>query len=300
MIKFSYILFIFIFISCNSLLIFWIMIEINLCFILVLSCLTRDDFNVSKLDHCLYYLLFQNIGRFIFLVSLILNESFTGFSKVLFVISLLIKMGLWPFHSWFYTFTLNSCYYIFFVMLTVQKVPIFFIFTLRDREVLIVLTIINIIVGLIYLFSSRNLIFGLISSSIYSVFWIFLLLYNSQILYFYFFILYSVGLYFMLTNYKSWTNKIVIISAVLFLISLPPFGIFFIKLISLNFLLASLDLMALLLIWVMSFASLVAYTKIFYYYFLENSFVFKGANGRDNSTLVIAFFFIFSSILLGF
>lgn len=263
----------------------------------------NSDFTLVKFNYSLYYILIQSLGRMLFLGSLILEELFSlNFSYFLFLFSLIIKLGLFPFHFWFYNFSIVCGSFIFFIILSIQKIPVLYLLFLNYSLELFYLLLVNIFIGLFYLYFCKNFWFGIISSSIYSVLWIFLFFFNSQFIYFYFFFLYSVCIFFLTkAGYIIFDfKKIFILSASLFLIRLPPFGIFFLKLNFLNFYAANFRNTLTLLIWILSFISLLFYVKIFFSFFLEGcSLLSNCLNFKITLKFLIPIFFIMTPLLGG-
>lgn len=302
----SYIYCLFLFLSSRSIVLFWLFIELNLCIILIILCKTNLlDSNTYKFNLGVYYFIIQSLGRILFIISACLMELFPiNLSQFIIGLRLSLKAGLWPFHFWFYNFTLSASPLVFFLILTLQKFPLLFIIFII-RPLVILFLCMNIIIGLFYLFySNSNLFYALISSSLYSVLWVYIFFCNSFLCYLYFFLGYRICVMFFCSR-KDFVSfnldhgfKFSLICAILFLLRLPPFGIFFLKLFSLIYLSCYISDILMAIIWIISFGSLIGYIRVFYSIYLTQTNFFirsiKFITKKINKIILIR---IFSSLI---
>ncbi len=218
---------------------FWISIELNIisfiCFIRTLN--SKNMFSLSTL-----YFLPQAISSAMMMASMvILIISHSIFPKLTIMISLIIKIGLAPCHSWFIRLSLGLEKRNFFLLSTTQKIlPIIFIFLFLS-DVIIRAIFFSIWIRAAGSWNQNKIIIILAFSSIFSSTWVIAAFTPSLgIIYL---IFYSIGLAPLLwilnkTNNVSLDqirnfNSIYYVSfsfLIFYIIGIPPFASFLPKL----------------------------------------------------------------------
>lgn len=300
-----YILIFLLFFSFNSSFIFWLLIELNLLVFVIINS-KRDILNTKNDSYPLglYYFIAQSLGSFMFFVSICLplQRNFL-FNELICLIAILLKLGIFPFFSWFFTFGKNSFPLIFFFLLTLQKFPLLiYLFKINSRVVWIFL-LINILAGNYYLMKRRDISETLIGSSVYIGFWLYLFFLHSLDIFIYFFIFYRLSILWVSISKRGFIgictsfSRIALSWGLIFLLGLPPFTIFFFKFNLLSYFRQVIPTRLFVLLWLISFASLVFYMKNFYFSIIRqvsflNSSYFLNGRGK-----VIIFSAVFLSLV---
>jgi NADH:ubiquinone oxidoreductase subunit 2 (subunit N) len=224
-------------VSRRSPIFFWIILELNLIFVLFL--IFEDVVSVKAI---ICYFVFQIYGRLLFIYGFI-NYSFIFLS----FLGLIIKFGLFPFHVWQpYVFKYSrwkTC----FIIAGPQKaflILLFIFFNIKINNFIILILIVTIVVAnlyLIFLFDlkktfaflsigSATWLLCLIRWSIERNLW-FLYIYNFQLI-----CIFIVFLMYELYNIqrKKYLNLLILIFIIRYS-GIPPMIGFFIKLQILNF-----------------------------------------------------------------
>lgn len=303
-----YLLRIFLFYGRNTLFSFWVLIELNLLFFLVIVYLFQGK-DLEFFSFRLFYFLIQSLGSILFLLSILLQRMSFNFSfELILIFSLILKMGLYPGTFWVFQmgcfFNFRTIYY----LLVFQKIPLFILlFTLSPLFLELVL-IFSFIYGSLYLFFSTSLIDVFISSSIASTFWVFYLFSSRPNSFFIFLFFYSLILFlFFFLRSKSPEgicnsrifNSLLLVLIFIFLCGLPPISLFFFKIELIYFLIFSYNLIGAFFIFSFRFVSLFGYLSFFFknFFFLEflycnNDFSFKKISFLIGMFLSSIFFFI--------
>lgn len=249
--------------------------EVNMVLFTAIIFITRyKDLNQEIFRNCLFYFFVQSLGSFLFVIRFLLSQ-YSFISRRLFGLSLILKIGLFPMHFWVFKFSLLLELVPFILFITWQKVPFFFIIFNFFSDFIFILLIINTFIGSIIIWISKSFKSLLVSSSIYSSFWIFILFFYSVNSIFFFFSVYS--FFFLSLNYLG--NKINFILDfrhlfyllfLIFLLGLPPFRLFFYKIILSSVLIFEFRLIEILLFWISAFFSLFGYVKLLYRSFFSN------------------------------
>jgi len=223
----------------------WIFLEINtlsICF------LFSKDLSKGKLKliFVVIYYSVQVFSSLLILISVIKCE-FLLFqnSDFLLLIGVLIKMGLWPFHSWYLKiiYRLEINFDSLWIMITWQKLlPLFIILfstLLHVESFLLVLVILNLILSLIYLKNVLNIKSVLGFSSINSNRWLIILVFFSIIIWKLFLLVYSLRIisiiYFVNREGTRRIRNLVILLALVFNIGgLPPILMFWAKVLTIK------------------------------------------------------------------
>lgn len=230
-------------ISVNNLIITWRFIEINLLAFIPLITF-RKNFNPHIIG--IKYFLVQSLGSIFLLATIliILISEKNNFFNFFFVIRLLWKIGVPPFHFWLFRLIIELNWLIFFILSSWQKIlPLYLInkiyFNLWDY--IIILSLVVCVIGVVFQSRIKKLIIfssiftgsWIISSIIFfKIIWTLLLfLYRIILLFLIIFLLNSnllekeKGNYFLITLIE----KFYIFFILLRIAGIPPFLGFFIK-----------------------------------------------------------------------
>lgn len=223
----------------NDLILIWFFVEIsNLLFICIINIYIINKKSIF------FYFFIQIIASFLIIFSFIINNIFifNNFIKLMIILSLCLKLSLPPFHLWLPIISLYTPWNILFLILTIQKLAPFYLWSIIKINILLIYIII-IFCSIIPPFKILNLTnykILLSYSSINQSSWIIILIYFKNIIWFKYFIYYSIiilnifilyNLYkiFINFNYKNYYLNIFFLIYILNLAGMPPFTFFFIK-----------------------------------------------------------------------
>lgn len=235
-----------------------------------------------------FYFIIQISASFIIIFRIILNNIFLEnyFLKIIFIIRILIKLAIPPFHFWFPLISIYMPWITLFILITIQKLTPFYILSLikiHSFYLYLILIICSILPP--YIISNlTNLKILLTYSSINQSGWIFILIYFKNIIwikYFSFYSLILIRLRYFIYNFKIYKNlnnfyklnfNIITLLFIFNVAGLPPFTLFYLKWYSIFiFLINSNILILLILLIVRSLIILYIYSNI-----ITNSlFLFK-------------------------
>lgn len=303
-----YILGIFLFYGSNTLFSFWILIELNLLFFLVVVYLFQGK-DLEFFSYRLFYFLVQSLGSVLFLLSILLQRLDLDHSfDLVLVFSLILKIGLYPGTFWVFQmgcfFSFRTMYY----LLVFQKIPLFILLFTLSPLFLEAVLILSFIYGSLYLFFSKSLRDVFIRSSIASTFWVFYLFLSRANSFFFFLFFYSLILFLILfirskspegiCNSKNF-NSLLSILTFIFLCGLPPMSLFFFKIELIHFLTFGWSVISLFFVFLFRFISLFGYLSFFFknFFLLEflycnNDFSFKKISFLIGTLLGSFLFFI--------
>ena len=160
-----------IFFRFNSLVILWILIELNLIFFIIIILNSFYSFLEGNTEQSLFYLIVQTIGSILFLMGLVFTDFFKFLdldNNFLILFSLILKLGLFPFHQWVYRISAYISTFTFLILLTIQKVPLLFVIFSFNIDILILIAVFNLLFGSFFIIKSYSIKELLVSSSIYS------------------------------------------------------------------------------------------------------------------------------------
>nr|YP_009180572.1 NADH dehydrogenase subunit 2 [Calameuta filiformis]ALM04128.1 NADH dehydrogenase subunit 2 [Calameuta filiformis] len=275
--------------SSNSWMIIWMMLEINLMSFIPVLMMNMN----SKTNFLFKYFIIQTISSSSFLMSITLmwinynnfdinlNMINMNFLNFLISISMILKMGLVPFHLWYIEIMMNLSWMNIFLMSTWQKIMPLMIISYFNMNMIIYMTVItssliSSIQGMyqmnlrkIFTFSSINQTSWLTINSCMSLY--LMIIYMMMYMMISFNIIYMFNLnnfsyisdMYLMNNY-SYLTKFLLFTNILSLAGLPPFLGFLMKLISIKFLIMNkLFLMSLTLI-ISSLMTLFFYLRLTY------------------------------------
>nr|YP_010326843.1 NADH dehydrogenase subunit 2 [Athetis thoracica]UNP54095.1 NADH dehydrogenase subunit 2 [Athetis thoracica] len=298
-------------ISSNSWFGCWIGLEINL---LSFIPLISNSNNLLSTEASLKYFLTQSIASinflFTILIKMIFMKSFemNNFISIMMNSSMLMKMGSTPFHFWFPNIIEGLSWFNSFILMTWQKItPLIILSYYLNKNFIIIIIIMNIIVGAIgglnqtslrklMAFSSINNLGWMISSIMISeTLWFFYIFMYSFMISIMCFLFYILNMYFinqLFINNMNFFIKINLLINFLSLGGLPPFIGFFPKWIIINFLINNNMFLLTFIFIMMSLIMLFFYIRISYSAFMFNYLKMKWFKIyiKNNYFLIINFF----------
>lgn len=218
--------------SSSSWILIWLGLELNLISFLPFINLNRKQ----KKNRIIYYLV-QSYGSLLILFGGLLEENFHRFFWLV-LIGLILKMGIIPFHFWVPTIIIDFNIFQCFVLLTWQKLAPLSIFLILNFDSLIwTLIILNRVLGSVIVINSVDIRLVILFSSINHIGWLFSILSNTKLLWFYL-IIYFILLIPIFINLNNLIinveiNKSLMLN-ILNLGGIPPLRGFFLKICALR------------------------------------------------------------------
>nr|YP_010528108.1 NADH dehydrogenase subunit 2 [Mycterothrips gongshanensis]UXW64210.1 NADH dehydrogenase subunit 2 [Mycterothrips gongshanensis] len=130
--------------SSNSMLGIWMGMEINLFTIIPIMSIDQKK-NVEK--SIMMYFLVQGISSSMMLFSILtmyIEQNFLNLFIYMFFLSMIMKMGMFPFHFWMLTVLENLPWMMCFILLTIQKIiPLISMMMVTQEKSIIILSLIN-------------------------------------------------------------------------------------------------------------------------------------------------------------
>nr|YP_010461134.1 NADH dehydrogenase subunit 2 [Agnidra scabiosa]UUF68405.1 NADH dehydrogenase subunit 2 [Agnidra scabiosa] len=302
-------------ISSNSWFGCWIGLEINL---LSFIPLINNSYNVLTSEASLKYFLTQAIASINFLFSILLkmifmkNFEFNNIISIMMNSSMLMKMGSAPFHFWFPNIVEGLSWFNNFILMTWQKItPLILLSYYFNKNFLLIIIIINIIVGAINGINQLSLRKLMAFSSINNLGWMIISIMISENLFIFYMFMYSllisilcfffyyINLFFINQLFFINMNFLIKINLMINFLSLgglPPFIGFFPKWIIINFLIMNQLYLLTFLFIMMSLIMLFFYIRILYSSFMFNYIKLKWfkINIKNNNNLLMNFFSMLS------
>nr|AKK32531.1 NADH dehydrogenase subunit 2 [Oncylocotis sp. PJ-2015] len=221
--------------SSNNYMSMWMSLEINMMAFIPLI-LNYKNYNSSK--NMMIYFIIQTISSIIFLFSVINNLYFNN--KIIYLImmiSLFMKLGMPPFHSWILVMINKISWYNLLILLTLQKIiPMMILSYIMKNEIMILLVISSLMSAIgginqnnlmkMMTYSSMNHISWMNLSMLFeSNMWIMYLIIYSLLMFFFCNIMNNNNIYFInqINLNMNYINKFSIIIIMLSLGGLPPF-----------------------------------------------------------------------------
>ena len=262
-------------ISINRFLLTWRFIEVNLlAFIPFISLEKKVNPHILGLK----YFLTQSLGSIFLLVSYIYMGNSRIFLRLLFLLRIIWKIGLPPFHFWFFRLRIDLTWIIFLILNTWQKLlPLYILrkLQLQNWEWIVVLSLFVSVSGTLFQARIKKLI---VFSSIFTGAWILVSIINYTYLWFFMLFIYRSLLIFFISvmgankfelkerqNYfiLNLNEKIIQFLTLLVIAGIPPFIGFYIKTIILVILLNTGFLNLLLILVLSSIAIIYIYSRLF-------------------------------------
>jgi len=220
--------------SLSDFYLFWFVIE--LCMLLFIG--VRYRVFSTGFSRLIVYFLVQTLASFSILVCYTL--SYPGF----FLFFILLKLSIFPFHSWFLSVVYSFPSLPLFLVSSFHKLPSFLLVVLfssgRARGVLSLSCLVSLVLSGRFMLSTADFRFLLLSSSVGNNSWFILSCLHSSFLLVAFLCVYSIFLYAVLRflgsrfslrlRTKGSISLLVLTGCLLALSGLPPFPIFWFKL----------------------------------------------------------------------
>lgn len=162
-----------------SVLLTWISLEVSL--LLFLSLLSMTHTSRSTKEDILYYFISQALGRTLILFSWVVFIK-TNLSSWVINVALVLKIGLFPFHSWYLNIVNIINYSNFWILrVPLKLITLKIFYTLRSRVNSLILGTLNILASFIFVFKEKKPILFLALTSIFNTGWAMLGLTNSWV-----------------------------------------------------------------------------------------------------------------------
>lgn len=219
--------------SCDDFLSFWLLIE----FLTLILVGTMFSIFTNRFSFLISYLFIQSISSFSILIFFLSSMDY------LLIVFLLLKLSIFPFHSWYINVVYRFPILPLFFVSTFHKIPSFSIisfFSIPESNFLYLSIPLTILTSSLLIISSSDFRLLLVASSIGNNSWFFMSLLFSFDLFLLYILIYSFNFYLVLSllspysslNYFSSFNSFKDNLFMIFLLSLsgmPPFPLFFLK-----------------------------------------------------------------------
>nr|YP_006234050.1 NADH dehydrogenase subunit 2 [Archaeocroton sphenodonti]AET63103.1 NADH dehydrogenase subunit 2 [Archaeocroton sphenodonti] len=276
-------------ISSNFWFTFWLMMEINLMVFIPLM----NSKNLMSCNAMITYFIIQSFSSSLFFMgSLLILMNFSMFFKIIINIAIMIKLAMIPFHFWITMISESLDLFPLFIILTFQKMIPLIILTKCKSEIVLIFGMISSVFGSIMALNSKLLKKIMIFSSISHMGWMTILIFIQSNFWVFYLILYIL-IFFKIFNIlkknhlismsnlmfkKINTNmKLLLISMMLSLGGMPPFLGFFMKLMSIFFII-KVSLVSAIILAISSLVNIYFYVRIFLPMYFINIKHFKMFN----------------------
>lgn len=287
----SYILVLWRIMRTNSIIMIFLILEINILLFLIL-CLSIENkswLNFNTVDYMFYYFLIQNIISMIFLIVAIRDPfrgNFVFHRSSVLTILILMKIGIYPFSFWVYKISRKMNRYSFIILMTFQKIPIFPLIEVISREIILYILILNIFIGSIFIMVRNNLIYLIIRSSIYRFLWIYIFFINSVEISLCYYFIYTIILILALKKEFKSRKLLRLMVLLMFRLNNPPLGSFFLKFNLLSDIILVPLLVKVVLVIGITF-SLFSYFKFLIVYCFKDIFLYNKKLRIINRTVLM-------------
>ena len=290
----------------NSRFIIWLRLEINMLrFLPIIS----SGLNI-ELENSVKYFLIQRWASIIFLISYFFCSYFINSIRILLILSIFIKLGISPFHTWFISILKTCSLYILMLLSSLQKIipliilnNVFFFF--RIFYFCIIITIIFLVIILSSVININKL---LALSSLGNILWLIssnLLSLKLMILFLTIYIFLLMGIYlfynsfyynlFIQINRINFFDKIIIVLLFISLGGMPPLLGFLRKFLILKIIFIYENLILFLIIIFSSLVLLYHYMSRIYFFitFMPS----LKTNFSTNNYSITKYFYLISVII---
>nr|YP_010872836.1 NADH dehydrogenase subunit 2 [Pheidole nodus]WGV34022.1 NADH dehydrogenase subunit 2 [Pheidole nodus] len=292
----------------------WLILEINN---FLFICALNLSMNNKKM--IFFYFLIQVMASFIIIFIIIFNNLLIKNNFMIFMLisALMIKLSIPPLHLWLPLMVKSLPWNMLLILLTIQKIIPFYMMSLIPLHPYFLYSIIIIcsILPPYIMLNMTNFKMLMAYSSINQSSWMFLLIYLKTIIWFKYFLFYtiiSLSLFFILNLSKTIMSFSYLKSSfkfnMLFIIfmfnmsGLPPFSFFYMKWYSMFiFILSSNMLIILILMMISSLVMLYIYINMMINLFFTNKVKSKMINlnlSFNNKFMSILFIALFSSSVI--
>jgi len=290
----------------NSRFIIWLRLEINMLrFLPIIS----SGLNI-ELENSVKYFLIQRWASIIFLISYFFCSYFINSIRILLILSIFIKLGISPFHTWFISILKTCSLYILMLLSSLQKIipliilnNVFFFF--RIFYFCIIITIIFLVIILSSVININKL---LALSSLGNILWLIssnLLSLKLMILFLTIYVFLLMGIYlfynsfyynlFIQINRINFFDKIIIVLLFISLGGMPPLLGFLRKFLILKIIFIYENLILFLIIIFSSLVLLYHYMSRIYFFitFIPS----LKTNFSTNNYSITKYFYLISVII---
>nr|YP_010735468.1 NADH dehydrogenase subunit 2 [Rhipicephalus rutilus]WEI30802.1 NADH dehydrogenase subunit 2 [Rhipicephalus rutilus] len=267
--------------SSNSWFIFWLMMEINMMSFIPIM----NEFKLKNYNSMIMYFIIQSFSSSLFFISsfqysLLNMELFLGLINI----SILIKLGVIPFHFWLILISESLNFNSLLILLTIQKIIPLLIIEKFMNKLMIPLFVLSSLMASILAMKYKMMKKILIFSSISHQGWILCLIAKKMNFWFSYLIMYSVIIYSIINNCKMinfnslnnlTSNKIsmkmknTMIMSMMSLAGMPPFLGFFMKIMAILYLI-KMNLIFMIILIISSLINLFFYLRILTPFFFIN------------------------------
>lgn len=299
----------------NDFFIIWFFIEINNFIFICLIC-----FKTPKKKIIFFYYIIQTIASLFLIFSLLYRSFFFlqfNHSKIIFIMSLRLKLGIPPFHLWIPIISLFLNWEVLFFFLSIQKIiPLYILSLIEIKPFLFYLMILSSsFISTFKIIINLNFKIILTYSSINQTRWIILLIIFKNILWFIYFIIYSIILLIInlllqflkishnfFYNIKSLNLQLIYIFIFFNIARLPPLSFFFMKWLRIyTYLFNSNIYLIFIIILINSFILIYIYiniiTLLIFFYSLKSK-IFFIVNYPFKKTYFLLFIRFFLSLII--
>lgn len=220
--------------NSNNLIVVWFLLELNIILFIPL----HSKQNINTLNSLIKYFIVQRLARLILLI-LILVQNFlilSNYTNQIISLVLILKIGIFPFSSWYFQVTENIEWFIWFLINTLQKIiPIWLVSNYCNIFLINTMVVINRIYRSIEMWKQNSIRWLLNRSSLNHIRWILISLNTNRGVWEIYLIIYcylSYNMYKILNNSRtktilrcfnlSFSTKIVLAITVLNFIGVPP------------------------------------------------------------------------------
>jgi len=190
---------------CDSWIIIWLFIELS-----SISFIIYIIFSKLKRDWSLSYFLIQSVGSVFLLLSFIFNEineyKLKVYRRVLLLLcfSVLLKVGIYPFHFWVLKISLTMKFKDLNLLLIIQKIAPLWILSSFFVRILLLISLLGLLISTLSQFRVLRIILLLVYSSISHIRWILVRrkkFFFNTITYFIFYSFILIGLLYYLNKF---------------------------------------------------------------------------------------------------
>nr|AZL93192.1 NADH dehydrogenase subunit 2 [Dryinus sp. ZJUH_2016011] len=282
------------FLSMKTWLSMWICLEINT-FLFILSLMLSYKF---VWEVSINYFFIQIMSSTILITVMISNYYNFNMNSptmsIMWTLSLMMKLGMTPFHLWFIKMMLGLDWFFCFLLTTTQKFPLFILFFSFNNSVISKMIIIMSSMHASYkMFEMVNMKSIMAYSSITHSSWMLMILSEIFNMWMFYFVIYTILMFSLLGIFKmmniyhlndlfswSYNKNLLLFLLMLSISSLPPLSGFMIKWMSIYYISSNNELFFLTVLIYTSLLSMYFYMRISFNYSLINFLNFKNLNKK--------------------
>nr|WKW95264.1 NADH dehydrogenase subunit 2 [Ixodes vespertilionis]BEI62425.1 NADH dehydrogenase subunit 2 [Ixodes fuliginosus] len=287
----------------------WMSLEINM--LMFIPIMNSKNFLSS--NSMLNYYVIQSMSSSLFLFSSIMSSIFSAQSlNLIMMMTMLIKLGSAPFHSWFPQISEGLNFFPFFILTSLQKIIPLYIISSINNFMLVPFIIMSSMIGSLGGLNQTSFKKILAFSSISHLSWIMSLIMINQNFWVVYFIIYTLILmkiiYMLKTNNSLFIinsnsmkmtmfSKILLFSLFLSMGGLPPFLGFFTKWLAIMYILKIFPMIIIILI-TSSLINLFFYMRSLFPMILNLNIMMKSSFYSSNKESSYFFVINFMSIII--